>query len=60
MKKTLGLIIVALLAFGIAGCAAEAEPDGYKADDFSKRPPPEGFGPGGGQAQSNVPATTGQ
>lgn len=31
-----------------AGCKSEPAEAGYSKDDFSKRPPPAGYGPPGG------------
>lgn len=51
MKKLTGLFLIAALALGVVGCgSSDAEPEGYSESDFSKRPPPEGWGKSGGQA----------
>lgn len=58
MRKTLPLLIVAaglVVAFA-TGCSSSTAPEaGYKKEDFSKRPPPPGYGPAGAAPASNGP-----
>jgi len=42
------LALLFAVAMATASCSSSApEASGYKATDFSKRPPPAGFGPNG-------------
>ena len=66
MRKTLSLLIIvaALGVFVGSGCSSSTAPEaGYTKEDFSKRPPPPGYGPAGTAPATNGPAagtTTGK
>lgn len=58
MNKTiLAIAAFALLGGILVGCAnSGGEPEGYKKEDFSRRPPPAGYVGGGGGAPGGAPA----
>lgn len=44
-RQLLCLLILLGALLSAAGCKPNAEPEGYKKDDFAKAPVPPGYGP---------------
>lgn len=57
--RVLSLLAGGVLLFALIGCGSSSTTEkGYSKDDFSKRPPPPGYGPPTGAAPGGPEGST--